>query len=229
MSARRDVSRRWPVRLYAWAAERLYYEFAWAYDAVSWLVSLGHWAGWRRMALEYVDGHRVLEIGFGTGELLIEMARRSLSACGLERSPAMQRVTARKMRRRGVRAPRVRGEVQRAPFADGCFDSIVSTFPSPYILDPVTLRETARLLRPPHPGQATGGGRLVVVGMVLDTDSRFLRRVMGFIFGGDGESVLAHYKRIATAAGLRVTVTVRSGRGLSRHARIPVVIAEKQA
>jgi len=32
-------------RLYVWATERLYQELAWAYDGVSWLVSLGHWAG----------------------------------------------------------------------------------------------------------------------------------------------------------------------------------------
>ena len=63
--------------------------------------------------------------------------------------------------------------------------------------------------------------------MVLDTDSRFLRQVMGFVFGVAGESVLARYERMATAAGLRVTVTERSGKGLSKRVRIPVVIAEK--
>jgi len=80
-----------------WATYRLYHEFAWAYDVVSWLVSLGHWAGWRRIALDHVIGRRVLEVGFGTGELLIEMACRDLHVYGLECSPAMQRVTARKM------------------------------------------------------------------------------------------------------------------------------------
>ena len=228
MSARKGLGR-WPIRLYAWAAERLYYEFAWAYDAVSWLVSLGHWAAWRRMALDYVDSHTVLEIGFGTGELLVEMGRRGLRACGLDRSPAMQRITARKMQRGGIQAPCVRGTVQKAPFVDGCFDSIISTFPAAYILDPATLREAARLLRPPDPGHGTGGGRLVVVGMILDTDSRFLRQVMGFVFGVAGESVLARYERMATTAGLHVTVTVRSGKGLSKRVRIPVVIAEKRA
>ena len=132
-----------------WATYRLYNEFAWAYDLVSWLVSLGQWAGWRRTALDHVSGQRVLEVGFGTGELLIEMARRNLHAVGLDLSPAMQRVTARKMARRGVWTPRVRGVVQRMPFADGCFDTIISTFPAGFIAQPATLREVARLLPKP--------------------------------------------------------------------------------
>ena len=36
------------ARLYLWACHRLYNEFAWTYDSVSWLVSLGHWWGWRK-------------------------------------------------------------------------------------------------------------------------------------------------------------------------------------
>lgn len=54
---------------YYWLAERLYNELAWAYDPVSWLVSLGQWDVWRKGALDYLTGKRILEIGFGTGEL----------------------------------------------------------------------------------------------------------------------------------------------------------------
>ena len=213
----------WLARLYVWATYRLYHEFAWAYDMVSWLVSLGHWAGWRRIALDHMIGRRVLEIGFGTGELLIEMARRDLHVYGLEYSPAMQRVTTRKMVRQGIGVPRVRGATQEMPFVGGSFDSIIATFPAGYILDPATLREVARLLRRPDPSTATCGGRFIVVGLVLDTDNLLLRRATRLIFGTLTESVLARYERIATAAGLRVTVTARSGKGL----RMPVIISER--
>jgi len=222
MGSRNQGALTWLARLYVWATYRLYNELAWAYDLVSWLVSMGHWAGWRRMALDYVAGQRVLEVGFGTGELLIEMARRGLEVYGLEQSPAMHRITARKMRRRGTQALCVRGVTQRAPFADGCFDSIVATFPAGYILDPATLREVARLLRRPDPGIGARGGRFVVAGMVLETDSPFLRRVMWLVFGVPTENVLAWYERAATAAGLGVTVTGRSGRWM----RVPVIISE---
>jgi len=164
-----------------WATYRLYHEFAWAYDVVSWLVSLGHWAGWRRIALDHVIGRRVLEV------------------------------------------PCVRGVTQEMPFVGGSFDSIIATFPAGYILDPATLREVARLLRRPDPSAAMCGGRFIVVGLVLDTDNLLLRRATRLIFGTLTESVLARYERIATAAGLRVTVTARSGKGL----RIPVIISER--
>ena len=84
----------WFTKLYAWACERLYDEFAWSYDA-------GELAGQPGALVELAArgvglstgliprgaaavGHEqtaVLELGFGTGELLSEMARRG--ACRL--------------------------------------------------------------------------------------------------------------------------------------------------
>ena len=99
----------WITRLYLWACQRLYYEFAWSYDLVSWLVSAGRWDTWRCAALAYlrVEGstqqdmdYRVLEIGFGTGELLVTMAQHGFTIYGLELSHVMQRVTQGKITRR---------------------------------------------------------------------------------------------------------------------------------
>jgi ubiquinone/menaquinone biosynthesis C-methylase UbiE len=149
-----------------WATHRLYNEFAPLYDLAAWLVSAGHWAEWRRLALEYVAGKRVLEVGFGTGELLTELAQRGVSVYGLELSWAMHGVTARKLRRRGLSPPRLRGRVQALPFVDGCMDTIVSTFPAEYILDSDALGEMQRVLRRPH-GPDDPGGRLVIVGMAV--------------------------------------------------------------
>ena len=42
LRAREAEMLNWIGRLYLWACHRLYNEFAWAYDWVSWLVSLGH-------------------------------------------------------------------------------------------------------------------------------------------------------------------------------------------
>lgn len=53
--------------------QRLYHEFAWAYDGVSRLVSGGEWRSWQRAVLPYIQSSPVLEIGFGTGYLLLDL------------------------------------------------------------------------------------------------------------------------------------------------------------
>ena len=84
------------------ATELLYHSFAWAYDLVAWLVSFGQWAQWRRDSLDYLQPGSVLEVGFGTGELLIEMSEMGLNVVGVELSPQMHRVTRRKLRKRAL-------------------------------------------------------------------------------------------------------------------------------
>ena len=214
----------WFGRLYIWATYRLYNEFAWAYDLVSWLVSLGRWSGWRLSALDQITGPRVLEVGFGTGELLSEMAVRGLEPVGLDASPAMHRVAARKLARRALDIPRVSGVVQAMPFPDRSFDSIVCTFPAGYILEPATLCEAARVLSPPDQATGKGGGRLVVVGIVVAIDIPVWRRAMQFLFGVQGVAVLERFTELAQAAGLHVGI-LEQGNG---SMRVPVIVAERQ-
>lgn len=213
------------AKLYLWATYRLYHELAWAYDLVSWLVSLGHWSMWREKALEYVVGNRVLEIGFGTGELLIEMAHLDLDVYGLDPSQEMQRVTARKMTRRNLAAPRVLGIAQKLPFPNETFDSIIATFPAGYILDPISLREVARLLRRQDPEKMSGGGRFIVVGLYASAKSPVVRRAVSLLFGPSTEHILSTYKRMAEMAGLNVTVD----EGENGIVRIPVIYCSPKA
>lgn len=140
--------------VYLWACERLYNEFAWTYDAVAWGVSGGSWAAWRRAVLPWVKGPAVLEIGFGTGALLDALAAAGHEVVGIDSSSAMQRQAAR---RPGLRALRIQAGAQSLPLADGRFDTVVATFPAPYIADALTVAEFVRVLKP--------GGRLVIGGL----------------------------------------------------------------
>jgi ubiquinone/menaquinone biosynthesis C-methylase UbiE len=207
-------------RLYLWAAHRLYNEFAPLYDLASWLVSTGHWGGWRRFALDYVTGPRVLEVGFGTGELLAQMAGDGVSIYGIELSRAMQRVTARKLDRLGLSAPRLLGRAQGLPFGDGCFDTIVSTFPAEYIVDPDALKEMRRVLRGPG-GPDDPGGRLVIVGLAVyragaPIPARFWVR--------PEDPVLETFCEQLNAMGLACHLISR----FAGATRVPVIVAERR-
>lgn len=210
--AGRRIGTKW-ARLYGWLAERLYHELAWAYDLVSWLVSAGQWAAWRRAALAYLPPGRVLEVGFGTGALLIELAGSGRAVVGLDLSPEMHRQTARKLQRRGLQVARVRAPTQAMPFAAGTFDALLSTFPANYILDPATWREAARLLRP--------GGCLVITGLWLQVDWPWLAWLLRPIYGA-APPLLAHFQAAASAAGLHLRLE-EAGSG---PIRLPILILE---
>ena len=152
----------------------LYNQLAWAYDCVSWVVSLGRWESWRRAALPFVQGEQVLEVGFGTGALLSALQRGRRSVFGLEPSTAMHRVSARRLRRRGQTVPRLQGTAQRLPFVDRAFDTIVTTFPASFILNKAAHREFARCLRP--------GGRVIVVEVALTSRHPLLRLLFQLLF-----------------------------------------------
>jgi len=152
------------------AFRRFYNEFAWTYDVVSRIVSRGKWHDWQRAALPELRGNRVLEIAFGTGNLLWDMTVKEYQCVGVELSSYMARITAGKFRRREHEAPICRARAQELPFPDTAFDSLVVTFPDYFILDPLAQEEMVRVLMP--------GGRLIIVdgGHILKKDpwSRFL-------------------------------------------------------
>jgi ubiquinone/menaquinone biosynthesis C-methylase UbiE len=201
------------LRLYGWATHRLYDELAWAYDPISSLVSAGRWDRWRRMALDYVAGPRVLEVGFGTGELLCTLKRQGYDVYGAEFSPAMLRVAASKLRRRGLNIPRARARVQALPFASGAFDTVISTFPAEYIVDPAGLKELGRVLRGP-------AGRVVIAGLSINL--RPSLRYPISLLPSSWEQFYAHFEQRTAAAGLSAHLTWRD----DPPARLPVVILE---
>jgi ubiquinone/menaquinone biosynthesis C-methylase UbiE len=143
-------------RLVGFGFRLLYNELAWLYDPVSWLTSLGLWRRWTRTALDYLPppgapgaarASRVLEVGFGPGHLLADMAAAGYDVVGLDPSRHMLRRALRRLRGRQLDGLLCRGRAGALPFAPNAFDALVLTFPTPFVYELAWLRQARRVLR----------------------------------------------------------------------------------
>jgi ubiquinone/menaquinone biosynthesis C-methylase UbiE len=133
----------------------LYYQFSWSYEAVAWLVSLGQWADWRRLALRYLHPGPTLELAYGTGRLQADLHRAGHRPAGIDLSPYMARQAGHWLARQSIQPTLCRSQAQTLPFATGCFVNVIATFPTDYIMESETLAEVYRVLQP--------NGQLIVV------------------------------------------------------------------
>ena len=196
----------------------LYNQFAWTYDLVAWAVSLGQWQAWGRTTITYLRGERVLELAHGPGHLLVAMAEQGLAPVGLDLSPRMGHLARRRLRRAGLVVPLARACAQALPFCDKCFDSAVAAFPTEFILDPATLREAARVLRP--------GGRLIIVAWARLSERGPLSRFIGWLYRvtGQGKPLPSSGEAVLIETGfVPSTVWKRVGR-----TEVMLVAAEKR-
>ncbi len=132
----------------------LYNELAWTYDGVSWVVSLGRWRAWQRACLSFLNAtpnQLILELAHGTGNLQIDLLAAGWQPIGIDLSPYMGRIARRKLQRAGLPVRLVRASALHLPFPDACFDAVVSTFPTEFIIHPRTLAEVHRVLKADSP------------------------------------------------------------------------------
>jgi ubiquinone/menaquinone biosynthesis C-methylase UbiE len=157
----------------------LYNELAWTYDAVAWLVSLGRWRAWGRTTLAHLQGSRILELGHGPGHLLKALQERGFEPFGVDLSARMGRQARERLKRAGAEASLVQARAQALPFRAASFDSVVATFPTDYIIDPRTLGQVQRLLKPK--------GRLVVATAVRFKGEGVLSRFLAWLYDVTGQ------------------------------------------
>lgn len=138
----------------------VYSRLAHGYDAVDWFTgNTTHRL--RRHVFDYLPdparmAHgRVLEIGFGSGKLLAELARRYRTA-GVDLAPGMVRLTRARLARRSLATTVCVGSVAALPWPDASFDAVVTTFAFSAFPDAETaVAEMVRVTAP--------GGRIIIV------------------------------------------------------------------
>jgi ubiquinone/menaquinone biosynthesis C-methylase UbiE len=204
----------------------LYHQFAFTYDLVAAIVSMGRWKDWVLSVLPFIEGNRILEIGHGPGHLQRALLDRNMLAFGIDESPQMGRLAKNNLmsffrsKAAGSRSPDsdytqinlTRGISQALPFPPESFDTLVATFPAAYIFDPRTLGEAQRVL--------TANGRFVILPGATILGRGLLDRAMALLFRITGQNppdlpeiLHERSKQPFAAAGLHVVVhelTIRS-------------------
>jgi ubiquinone/menaquinone biosynthesis C-methylase UbiE len=206
---------KWWVKAYIWATELLYHSFAWAYDFTAWLVSFGCWSQWRLDAVDYLQPGTILEVGFGTGSLLIELTARKLPVIGLEPSLEMQRVARRKINHSHINARRVMARSDAVPFASDTFNNVIATFPSGYIAQGDSLDEIHRVLNE--------CGRLVIVGLGARFNSNIKRWLTSWFLGDASGVIIERMLDLAKQHGFTGELVQHDGDSY----QLPVLILEK--
>lgn len=211
-----SLFRKWLVKSYIWTAEQLYHRFAWAYDFIAWLVSFGNWSKWRRDVLQYIKNGKILEIGFGTGALLVTMKRKGCDVYGLEPSSEMLKVTGRRMKREGISLLILQATAQAIPFPGHSLNNILSTFPSGYIYDDDSLKEIERVL--------AVGGRVLITGFGVRFNSGLKNWLTGWFLNGGSEIFITRFYQKVVESGFKPTVIQHQGDSYI----LPIIILEKK-
>lgn len=161
--------------LFTW----LYAPFAWAYDWVADLVSLGRWQKWILAIQPMLDRDPILELGFGPGHLQTALANSCRNVTGVDLSRQMCTIAWRRIAGEGHVPRLVRAMGQKLPFPPESFACLVATFPAPYLFQTETAKEACRVLIP--------GGRLVVLAFAQFQGNTFPEKIIRKIFRQTGQ------------------------------------------
>lgn len=124
---------------------------------------------WRSLLWSRVRGHRVLEVGVGTGKNLPHYPA-GIEVTAIDLSPRMLEYARQRAAEIGASVHLMTADAQALPFPDASFDAVVTTFVFCSVPDPVLgLSEARRVLKP--------SGQLLLLEHML-TANRLVRPLM---------------------------------------------------
>lgn len=146
--------------------DKEYSKYAKAYDIAVKLLPV--WKTWIKAVIPYIEGNRVLEASFGTGYLLLQYAD-NYETYGIDFNNNMIEIAKKNLTRKGVQASLQWANVEKLPFPDSYFDTIVNTMAfSGYPHGKLAMAEFYRVLKE--------SGRLLIV----DFDYPSNRNIFGY-------------------------------------------------
>ncbi len=101
-----------------------YSKYAKVYDLA--LKLLPVWKTWIKTVVPHIEGNRVLEASFGTGYLLMQYAN-NYETYGIDFNNDMVEVAQRNLSQKGIKATLRRANVEKLPFPENYFDTIINT------------------------------------------------------------------------------------------------------
>jgi ubiquinone/menaquinone biosynthesis C-methylase UbiE len=168
-------------RLMRFFFHHFYHSFAWTYDFVASLVSIGRWDDWVQAVIPFIQGENVLEVGHGPGHLQYKLIDANRFNVGLDESAQMGRLA--KLRLLGAGQNKfklIRGQGEMLPLKAETFDTVISTFPTEYIFEQQTLSEIYRILR--------SDGLLIVLPAAWIVGQKLLDRGAAWLFKVTGQA-----------------------------------------
>jgi demethylmenaquinone methyltransferase/2-methoxy-6-polyprenyl-1,4-benzoquinol methylase len=164
------------------------------YDRINRVITFGMDQDWRIDAVRRLapaPGAMALDVGTGTGDFLLPLAKYSALAIGVDFTIPMMRAGLEKIAALGGRAAFVGGDALQLPFADDSFDILTTGFTMRNVTDiEAAFREMQRVTRP--------GGRIACLEVaqprlaVLRAGHRvYFERVVPLLaraFGGDSRA-----------------------------------------
>lgn len=166
------------IQRHFWAP--VYNRLAGMYDAVDWFTgNTTHRLRKRGLRNLPQPGSRLLEIGFGSGRLHLELAERYEMA-GLDRAPGMVRLTKRRLAKKNLESALCIGSAYALPWPDGHFDAVLSTFAFSAFPDAdLALDEMVRVIKP--------GGKVIIVDAGEATDGNVFARFLAWLWETFGD------------------------------------------
>jgi len=157
--------------------DAFYSRFAHAYDRLVKFFPV--WRNWLDNALPWIQGPQVLEVSFGTGYLITQIAGQ-FETYGIDLSQNLARVTRDNLRRSKLTAHIQVANVESLPYPAAVFDSIINTMAfTAYPDGQLAMAEITRVLKP--------GGRLVMLDINYPHNANMIGTLLtrGWKAGGD--------------------------------------------